>query len=195
MFRIRFRSFTRMYSTSLTMALAASLAAALPAAADELHRIEGWVVRTADSTVPFTDGALDLRLTGRTTERDLVSYSLVARDDGERALRNRLADEDLGRLAIGDELGLPIALAVETRDEGLYHLLVVVDRQLDQREIFAATRSSRYPYTVLELVVDADGYGFGELHTAARLRVSPDGKLSFDSLDPVPMKILQVSPT
>jgi hypothetical protein len=186
---------------SLTRAAVAAglilLAAGAPVAAAEqpLHRIEGWVVRSANPSVPIADGVLDLRLTGRTTESELVSYSIVAAKDGERALRNRLADQDLGRLSIGDELGRPIALAHETRQDGLYHLIVVVDRQPDPREVFFATRSSDYPYTVLELVVDADGYGFGELYAAARLRVSPDGKLSYRSLDPVPMRVLQVSPT
>lgn len=180
---------------AIVAVLLATAAPGVANAGEPLNRIEGWVVRTTDTSVPVADGVLDLRLTGRTSESDLVSYSIVARKDGERALRNRLADQDLGRLSIGDELGRPIALAHETHEDGLYHLVVVVDRQPDAREIFAARRSSDYPYTVLELVVDADGYGFGELHAAARLRVSPDGKLSYRTLDPVPMRVLNVSPT
>ena len=183
--------------------LTALLATAGPAAArtrdradgEALRRLQGRVVAVANPTIPFADGTLDLWLTGRTTESDLVTYSAVARRDGERALRNRLSDADLGRLSIGGEIGKPIALVQETRDEGLRRLVIVVDRQPDPREVFFATRSSDYPYTVVDLVVDADGHGFGELYGAASLEVSPDGKLTYDALDEVPFRVLHVSPT
>ena len=67
--------------------------------------------------------------------------------------------------------------------------------RLDAREVFFATRSSDYPYTVVDLVVDADGHGYGELYGAASLEVSPDGKLTYDALDEVPFRVLHVSPT
>lgn len=173
-----------------TAIVAAPLVLAAPAAAQEFTRLEGWLAPSV--SYPVGGSFLTLRLTGATAESELASYSALARKKGERALYNRLGDEDLGRLSIDGSLGRPIAIVQETRDEGLRRLLIVVERQLSNREIFGSTRSSRYPYLVVDATVDADGVGVGELHPAARLEVSPDGKITYVAFEPLPLKVLQL---
>jgi hypothetical protein len=170
--------------------VAAPLFLATPAAAQEFSRLEGWLAPSVSYPVGAT--FLTLRLTGATEERDLARYSALARQKGERALYNRLGKEDLGRLSLDGSLGRPIAIVQETRDEGLRRLLIVVERQLSNREIFGSTRSSRYPYLVVDATLDADGVGYGELHPAARLKVSPDGKISYTTFEPLPLKVLRL---
>lgn len=170
--------------------VAASLALAAPAAAQEFTRLEGWLAPSV--SYPVGGSFLTLRLTGATAESELAAYSALARKKGERALYNRLGDSDLGRLSIDGGLGRPIAIVQESRDEGLRRLLIVVERQLSNREIFGSTRSARYPYLVVDATLDADGFGYGELHPAARLEVSPDGKITYVAFEPLPLKVLQL---
>lgn len=170
--------------------VAMPLLAPASAEAQEFTRLEGWLAPSVNYPVGAT--FLTLNLTGATEESDLVHYSVVARKKGERALFNRLGEEDLGRLSIDGSLGRPIAIVQETRDEGLRRLLIVVERELSPRELFGSTRSSRYPYLVVDATLDADGVGYGELHPAARLQVSPDGKIRYTTFEPLPLKVLQL---
>jgi hypothetical protein len=171
--------------------VAVPLALAAPVAGQEFTRIEGWLAPSVN--YPESGSFLTLRLTGATAESELASYSALARKKGERALYDRLSDEDLGRLSIDGSLGRPIAIVQETRDEGLRRLLIVVERQLSNREIFASARSARYPYLIVDATLDADGVGYGELHPAARLEVSPDGKVTYTPFEPLPLRVLQLN--
>jgi hypothetical protein len=180
----------------ITAVLAGALAlagAGAPAGAQEFRAFDGFLVDSANLVPGFSTGYLNLRLTGTTSEAALAGYAALARKEGEFALRNRLAAEDLGRYWVGSALGLPIAIVQETRDDGLRRLLIVVERNQSPREIFSASRSVDYPYVVLDLTLDGDGRGVGELHPLAKLEISPDGKLTYEGLAPLPMRILEVS--
>ncbi len=181
---------TRIASQLVALAALSLALAPTPASAQPVERIDGLLVDSAALVAGFDSAFLDVRLSGRTAELELVDFARIARDEGERALRNLLGGLELGRVSIGNGLGRPIAIVQETRVEGLRRLLLVVPRDLGTREAFRASRSVDYPYLVIDATVDAEGYGVGELYPAARLDVSPDGKLSYRSLTPLPMRIL-----
>lgn len=173
-------------------ALVLALTAALPAGAQEFHRFDGYLVDTPSLVAGFGSGALEVRLTGTTPDTELAGYAALVREKGRHALLSALGGLDLGSVSIDNGLGRPIAIVQETRDEGLRRVLLVVPRDLTPREVFNHTRTYDYPYVVIDATLDADGYGLGDLYPAARLQISPDGKLSYESLAPLPMRILKL---
>ncbi len=174
-------------ATALVLALTATCAAA-----QEFTRLDGYVVDTPALIAGFDAGALDIRLTATTPDVELAGYAVLAHKKGERALLSALGDRDLGSFSIANGLGRPIAIVQETRDDGLRRLLLVVPRDLQVREIFSGSRTVDYPYVVIDATLDADGFGLGDLYPAAKLEISPDGKLTYESLAPLPMRILKL---
>lgn len=181
------RKLTPLVIASLTLAMAVA-----PAAAQEFTRIDGFLVDSPALVAGFDSGRLDVRLTGTTPDVELASYAVLAHKKGERALHSALGGLDLGRISVDNGLGRPIAIVQETRQEGMRRLLLVVPRDLQTREIFNSSRTVDYPYVVIDATLDADGYGLGDLYPAAKLEISPDGKLTYESLAPLPMRILQL---
>jgi hypothetical protein len=58
-------------------------------------------------------------------------------------------------------------------------------------EVQYSTRSSKYPFSLIELTVDRNGHGEGRLIGAAKLRMRGN-ELSFESLGTQPLRLLDV---
>jgi hypothetical protein len=69
---------------------------------------------------------------------------------------------------------------------------MIAERDITTQELFQKHNALRYPYTIFDVTVDADGYGEGELHPLARIAVSPDGKISYETSQPLPLRVLKV---
>jgi hypothetical protein len=174
----------------LTAAAVALLAVSGTAVADGFGRIDGWIANSA--SYPIGGSFLKVQWTDQTGEQDLVGYSRLVRDEGEQALYAALGGKELGRLSIDGEIGRPIAIVHETRKGGMTRLVIVVERDLSPLLRFTKSDAFRYPYMVFDVTLDADGAGIGEIHPEARLAVSPDGKFSYETQAPLPLRVLQI---
>lgn len=178
-----------------TLTLALAVAAPLHAvgtATEEVRSASGYLIDAADLMPGFSTDTFDVRLTGLTSEHDLVAYAALAQERGYLALHGELSGAEVGRFRIGRDVGLPIALAQERREDGLRRLLLVVERHISLRDLRSDPRALEYPYLVIDLRFDADGRGDGELYPVAKLRVSPDGRISYESWSPQPVRITQL---
>jgi hypothetical protein len=114
-------------------------------------------------------------------------------DASQERLRNALAEREVGRVRFGQGTSHPIAVALAADgDEGLRHLVLVVARPLTLREIFGASLTADYPFSVIELDVDGRGEGSGELNVAARISFTDGGRVVIDELAIQPVRILGV---
>lgn len=185
----------RIFASPRALALATLVLASIassPAGAQEFSRLDGYLVDTPALVAGFGSGALEVRLTGTTPDTELAGYAALVREKGRHALLSALGGRDLGSVSIDNGLGRPIAIVQETREEGLRRVLLIVPRDLSPREVFNHSRLYDYPYYVIDATLDADGYGLGDLYPAVKLEISPDGKLSYESLAPLPMRILHL---
>ncbi len=185
----------RILAGTLTLALAVAApppALAAPAAGEEVRAASGYLIDAADLMPGFSTDTFDVRLTGLTAEHDLVAYAALAQERGYLALHSELSGAEVGRFRIGRDVGLPIALAQERREDGLRRLLLVVERHISLRDLRSDPRALEYPYLVIDLRFDAHGQGDGELYPVAKLRVSPDGRISYESWSPQPVRITQL---
>lgn len=136
---------------------------------------------------------LTLRVERLTSDEEIESLAALQQDARQEALRQALVDREVGRVQVGQGLSYPIAaaLAFDGRD-GLRHLVLVIARPISFGEIFAASRSVDYPFSVVELDLDEAGAGSGELNVAARISLAADGRVVVDDLAVLPLRILDV---
>ncbi len=174
------------------VALLAPLVVAATPARAEVRAASGYLIDAAGLLPGVTTDTFDIRLDGLTNESDLVGYAALAQKRGASALHDQLSSKELGRFRVGRDLGLPIALAQEATEDGLRRLLLVIERPISYRELRNGGRALEYPYLVIELRFDADGQGDGALYPLSKLRVSPDGKVSYESWSPQPVRLTRV---
>jgi hypothetical protein len=129
--------------------------------------------------VSMTNGA-----TGRTSNLELVvdRWSTSAdRDDlaaaldelGPDALLKRIqARPRIGYVRVAGRIGndIPFARQVQHSD-GSRRIVVVLPRRLAFNEVIPASASADYPYTVIELRLDAAGGGDGRMSVGTRIKV------------------------
>ena len=195
----------KLHRTSIAALLAISLptlAAASPgapapqAAGDGAYRVSfvGTLANLGDHLPRRSTQAVKIWIDRLTTDAEAATLAERVRAKGPDALEQALFGATVGRLQIGDRLGYPIAFARRFADADGEHLLLIAQRPISFREIFRNTRSRDYPYTVVELDLDASGHGSGEVLSAARVRTLANGEVELQNLEFLTARLLAVSP-
>jgi hypothetical protein len=128
-----------------------------------------------------------------TTESEAARFDELLREKGERALGNALVEDAVGRLRVGDGETVPIGFAWRTTDDdGGEHLLLVAQRTISFREIWRGSRTRSYPFTVVQLDLDRDGRGSGEIILAGRITATRDGQVEITDADFATARLLNV---
>lgn len=129
-----------------------------------------------------------------TSDADAARLAEIVRGKGVKPLERALLDESVGQIQIGDRLGYSIAFARRFVSAEGERLLLIAQRPIALREIFHTARSSQYPFTVVELELDASGHGRGEVLSAARIRVRRNGEVDLENLGVLAGRLLAVRP-
>jgi hypothetical protein len=181
--------------SSLILGLAAlslmASAAAAGAAAEHADQFTGNLVNTqasARSSQPFILG-----IDHYATSDDLQQLAAALRSKNRYAVRDELWKKSAGFLSIGGRLGYPVAEVFSFDTPAGRKLYAVIDRPMRQGEVQNGTRSSRYPFSVVELNIDRNGRGEGTFIAAAKLKVRAD-TLEVISLGVQPFRLLKVQP-
>ena len=116
---------------------------------------------------------------------------------GQRAMLDALMDQpSVGSIRFGTQLAYDLRFAQRERGEdGGVKLSLMTDRPQGVWEVWNNPRYSQYPFTLIELNLDANGRGDGEMLLAARILAEPSGRFihveNFAS-DPIRLEELKV---
>jgi len=164
----------------------------------------GVLVQPGDRFPQSAGSWIEVRINNFTTEREARAIVNLYGEQGHRGLRGVLGNRDIGTVRINGRLEQPLAAAWRTRDEDGEHLMLIVPRDPNVRELFDERlgRSpgypgyrgygAGYPYALIELDLREDGRGSGQLLAAASLSSGPDGGFDYQGLQPSPLRILHV---
>ena len=80
-----------------------------------------------------------------------------------------------------------------TEEDGRRRIFLVTDRPLSFAEIAEQSRTIKYPFTVIELFVDKNGEGAGNLHQAVRIQALGRRRvLGLENYATAPVKLTEV---
>ena len=144
----------------------------------------------------FGDGWIHVRIKRYTDADETSHFAAILHKSGPQGLRSFLGGPErvVGTVQIGSRLAQPIAAAWKTRSGNGEHLVLVVPRDISIREVFGNRLTTDYPYTIVELDLQPDGRGTGDLLATARLTPGREGGLEYQDLRPLPIRILNVQP-
>jgi hypothetical protein len=163
--------------------------AAEPAPGGAAQHVTGNLVNIvggARRSVPFS-----LTIDRYASQHDVDKMLELLAQRGPRQLRDALWEKRAGTLEVGGGLGYPVAVAFLRDTPKGRDLEVVFNRPLSAFEVSHGTRSSHYPFSVIQLNLDGAGNGSGVLIGAARLTAGP-GTLTVQSLGTQPLRLLAV---
>ncbi len=125
------------------------------------------------------------------TDAEVDKLAGILAEKGPDALREALWDLDIGYVRIGSGLGYPIAVA-RLQESGTGRTVrITMDRPISFREVASNARSLDYPFSYIELELDRDGKGEGQMFAAAKVRLEA-GVRDIENYSSLPLKLLNV---
>jgi hypothetical protein len=171
----------------------AVLIAALPAqSADPAGRetFTGFAVDTGGLRRPSSTSHVKITIDRWSTESDRRRLVSAFTEGGEDALLKELQKmKPLGRISTPDSIGYVLRYAHQIPlASGGRRILIATDRPLSYWESVNRPRSVDYPYTVVEMRIDASGKGQGKLTVATKVNAFGD-VIELENYDNTPVHL------
>jgi hypothetical protein len=138
----------------------------------------------------------DFRITQYTTDQEVQNFAQLVKDKGTDGLRRALEKEDKGRINAVGSTGNQIAVA-RKRQEGADTIITIVTaRTMPFLELYNGGRTTDYPFGYLQVKLDANGQGAGQIMAAARIRFDKKkGQYEIESFGNQYLKATNIRPS
>jgi outer membrane lipoprotein-sorting protein len=138
----------------------------------------------------------DFRITQYTTDQEVENFAQLVKEKGTDALRRALEKEDKGRIAVVGSTGNQIAVARKRQEGSNTIITIVTARTMPFMELYNNGRTTDYPFGYLQVKLDANGQGTGQIMAAARIRFDKKkGEYQIESFGNQYIKATNVRPS
>jgi hypothetical protein len=139
---------------------------------------------------PFT-----LTIENRTPAAETNRAIAILGEGGQDALLKEIQGKRLGHFSLGGQLGRDLNWVNETRTaDGGRRITILFERWMNIYEIRSGSRSQDYPFSYLELIIDASGKGEGTFIPAAKIYFDKkhENQLDVENFGIYPARLLGV---
>jgi hypothetical protein len=138
---------------------------------------------------------VDVRITRWSTAGETERLLTTLKEKGPDALLEAVRDaKSVGTIRTPGSLAYDLRYAQqELQGDGLRRIVLITDRPMSIWETVNRPRSFDYPFTFLELRLNARGEGEGKLNLATRIEISRNGRmLELENYDNQPIALNEV---
>ena len=137
---------------------------------------------------------LTLEIDSYTSKAESSRAVAVLAEDGQDRLLKELEGKRLGYFSLGGQLGPDLNFVQETRAaDGRRRITILFARWMNLYELRTGARSEDYPFSYLELFIDANGKGEGTFIPAARVYFDKkNGNLDVENFGIYPARLAGV---
>jgi hypothetical protein len=180
----------------LALAAAVAVLAAVPFA----HAQKGTRERFTAFAVDFgslgrgpSSGTIDVIVERWSTEAERRALVAAFKEKGPEGLREALEDIDpVGRITTPGSIGYDLRYAHQVAlPGGGRRILAGTERPMSFREISRGTISSDYPFTIVEMRLNAKGEGEGRLSLATKI-VGEGDSVELENYDLAPIRLTKI---
>jgi hypothetical protein len=161
----------------LTLGIAVALAARTPAAsrADQRERFTALAVLQGG---PGAAVPVDIVINRWSSDADRDRLLNTLTEQGSKKLLDLLQDmPEIGSLATPGSVGIQVRFAQRTTlPTGAERIMLLTDRPMAFFEMANQTRSTEYPFSVIQLQINSNGRGEGTASLATKIRMDADTK-------------------
>lgn len=135
---------------------------------------------------------IDMYVDEFTDNEEALGYLTILKEKGQDAVVRALEKSNIGRVVApsGGNVYLAVARKIESETGTVVRLFTA--RPMHFLERYEMTRSSQYPISLIELMLDKDGNGQGAIIAAGKVKITEDGRLELESLGNQYVKITNV---
>jgi hypothetical protein len=163
------------------------------AGAQERAEISAWGVSLGGSA--GDKGKIDISVERWSTSEERAALVAAFQEGGQDALL-----EALKKMPKVGVINVPQTPAYDLRyaykfpaENGGSTLVLATDRRILPGEVWDQTRSTDYPFELIEMHLDARGQGEGTLSWAARIGVGKDGNLELELFGDSPVMLTKIT--
>jgi len=127
-----------------------------------------------------------------TTDEEVAQLANILKTQGSDALLKAINKMDRGKLAVVGKTGTNAGVVRSKATDKGTTITMVMDRPQAFAELWANTRSTDYPFGILQITVDKDGKGEGQLMVAAKIGFSSDNTIEVESYGIQPLRLMSV---
>jgi hypothetical protein len=186
-----------MKKSATALAILASLVSAPRAVTQDKSATEAYsgVAVGTGGAVGGKSISFDFRITQFTTDEELQNFAQLVKDKGTDALRSALEKEDKGRISPVGSTGNQIAVARKRQQGSDTIITIVTARTMPFLELTRGGRSRDYPFGYLQVKLDANGQGTGQIMAAAKIRFDKKkGQYEIESFGNQYIKAINIRP-
>ena len=138
----------------------------------------------------------NFRITQYTTDEEVQNFAQLVKDKGTDGLRRVLEKEDKGRINAVGSTGNQIAVARKRQEGSDTIVTIVTARTMPFMELYNNGRTTDYPFGYLQVKLDANGQGTGQIMAAARIRFDKKkGQYEIESFGNQYLKATNIRPS
>jgi hypothetical protein len=178
--------------------LCLALAAVLGASAASPNQTNGdklsfTAVAVANNNLAAGAGTVLIDVTRWSTPEDARELADTLRQKGPQALLSKLQDaRPTGTIRTPDSLAYDLRFASRTpTPEGGSRIVLATDRPIGFWEARSGSRTLDYPFTVVQMEIEADGKGKGTLSVATRIEEEGDA-IELENFASAPIMLTEV---
>jgi hypothetical protein len=154
------------------------------------ERLTGRIVNTGSGAGSYN---FTLQINDLSSDEEIAELQNLLKESGYKdVLKVMEKMEPNGWVRIGDDLRVNVAVIRSIPTEAGRLIRAVTYRTLHFTEEMEATRSRKYRFGMVDILLDADGAGEGTVFVAARFMFNKDGGLEVESYGIAPVKVLNM---
>lgn len=181
----------RLFGLILSVLVVVTFAASVQAQRGSVFTGTAVIYGTGASTRTISR-SFTLSITGRTSDADVSSYLRTLQDGGQDALLRQISSKDLGRFALSGSVGQPVNAVLVERDGDETVIRAVFRRWIGFGELRRGLRSVDYPFGYVEIRMDRNGRGDGQIIPAAKIRFRGGNTIEVEDFGTFPGRLMGV---
>ena len=181
-----------MKSKSLILIFAFCLCSLVSTFADEAKQETFSAVVT---NIPGRISTLSMKIIIKsyTPDEELVQLANFLKTQGPDALLKAINKMERGRMAPADRLGSDVGLVRSRPTEKGRLITMVMDRPMSFAELWRDGRSTDYPFGLLQMEIDKDGKGQGQLLVATKIKFTDENSIEIENYGTQPLKLISIT--
>jgi sulfate adenylyltransferase subunit 1 (EFTu-like GTPase family) len=134
-----------------------------------------------------------IKINAYTTDAQVESYLQTLSQKGQMELFNQTSKLDIGYFRIGGSLGYPIAVARTRQTDTGRTVLILLNKPMQGVQMTQGVNAADFPFSLVELTLDAKGKGTGQIIGAAQVAITPDHKVTIAGSGAIPTRLMDVT--